>query len=91
MRLADRAVRELVASHPVHTHELAVSLRAFVRNALDLDPIPTDLTIVMQGPTRPAAAEAVATRTMLAGAVAVVVVVVVAVWVAAADLEAATW
>ena len=54
VRLADRAVRELVAGHPVHTHELVVSLRAFVRDALDLDPIPADLTIAMQGPTRPA-------------------------------------
>ena len=53
VRLADRAVRELVAGHPVHTHELVVSLRAFVREALDLDPIPTDLVIPMQGPTRP--------------------------------------
>lgn len=54
VRLADTAVRELVAGHPVHTHELVVSLRAFVRDALDLDPIPADLTIAMQGPTRPA-------------------------------------
>ena len=53
VRLADRAVRELVAGHPVHTHELVVSLRAFVRDALDLDPIPADVTIAMQGPTRP--------------------------------------
>ena len=55
VRLADRAVRELVAGRPVHTHELVVSLRAFVREALDLDPIPADLTIPMQGPTRPSA------------------------------------
>ncbi|HXH14796.1 MAG TPA: hypothetical protein VNJ10_01545 [Sphingomonas sp.] len=54
VRLADRAVRELVAGHPVHTHDLVVSLRAFVREALDLDPIPADLAIPMQGPTRPA-------------------------------------
>lgn len=54
VRLADKAVRELIAGHPVHTHELVVSLRAFVRDALDLDPIPTDLTIAIQGPTRPA-------------------------------------
>jgi len=54
VRLADSAVRELVAGHPVHTHDLVVSLRAFVRDALDLDPIPADLTIAMQGPTRPA-------------------------------------
>lgn len=56
VRLADRAVKELVAGHPVHTHELVVSVRAFVREALDLDPIPADLTISMQGPTRPGGA-----------------------------------
>jgi len=54
VRLADRAARELVAGRPVHTHELVVSLRNFIRDALDLDPIPSDLTIPMQGPTRPA-------------------------------------
>ena len=54
VRLADRAVRELLAGRPVHTHALVVSLRAFVREALDLDPIPADVTIAMQGPTRPA-------------------------------------
>ncbi|KQU49870.1 hypothetical protein ASG67_11945 [Sphingomonas sp. Leaf339] len=54
VRLADRAIHELVAGRPVHTHELVVSLRAFVRDALDLDPIPADLTIAMQGPKRPA-------------------------------------
>lgn len=53
VRLADKAVHELVAGRPVHTHELVVSLRAFVREALDLDPIPSDLEIPMQGPTRP--------------------------------------
>lgn len=53
VRLAERAVRELVAGHPVQTHELVVSLRAFIREALDLSPIPTDLTIPLQGPTRP--------------------------------------
>ena len=53
VRLAERAARELVAGRPVHTHELVVALRAFVREALDLDPIPADLAIPMQGPTRP--------------------------------------
>ena len=53
VRLADRAIRELVAGRPVHTHELVVSLRAFVRDALDLDPIPADLIIATQGPARP--------------------------------------
>lgn len=54
VRLAERAARELVAGHPVHTHDLVVSLRDFIRKALDLDPIPADLTIPAQGPTRPA-------------------------------------
>lgn len=53
VRLAERAARELVAGRPVHTHELVLSLRDFVRKALDLDPIPGDLQIPMQGPTRP--------------------------------------
>ncbi len=53
VRLAEKAVRELVSGHPVHTHDLVVSLRAFVREALDLDPIPADLVIPMQGPARP--------------------------------------
>ena len=53
VRLADRAVRELVAGHPVHVHDLVVSLRGFVREALDLDPIPADLMLPMQGPARP--------------------------------------
>jgi uncharacterized membrane protein YgcG len=56
VRLAERAVRELLAGHPLHTHDLVVSLRNFIREALDLDPIPADLTIPMQGPTRPSGA-----------------------------------
>src|SRR5690606_22905175 len=54
VRLAEKAARELVAGHPVQTHELVVSLRDFIRKALDLEPIPGDLAIPMQGPTRPA-------------------------------------
>lgn len=56
VRLAEQAARELTAGHPVHTHELVVSLRNFIRKALDLEPIPADLTIPMQGPTRPQSA-----------------------------------
>jgi hypothetical protein len=56
VRLAERAARELVAGRPVHTHELVISLRNFIRDALDLDPIPSDLAIPMQGPTRPSSA-----------------------------------
>ncbi|WP_254514978.1 hypothetical protein [Novosphingobium sp. G106] len=53
VRLAEKAARELVAGHPVHTHELVIALRDFIREALDLDPIPHDLAIPMQGPARP--------------------------------------
>jgi len=53
VRLAERAARDLVAGRPVHTHELVSSLRSFIREALDLDPIPADLTLPLQGPTRP--------------------------------------
>jgi len=53
VRLADHAARELVAGRPVHTHELVVSLRAFIRAALNLAPVPASLDIPRQGPTRP--------------------------------------
>ena len=53
VRLAERAVRELIAGRPVHMHELVVSLRNFIRGALDLAPIPSDIDIPMQGPARP--------------------------------------
>lgn len=58
VRLAERAVRELVAGRPVHTHELVVALRDYVREALDIEPIPADLAMPMQGPTRPSSAGA---------------------------------
>ncbi len=53
VRLAGHAVRELVAGHPVHVDDLVVSLRSFIREALDLDPVPADVVIPMQGPVRP--------------------------------------
>ena len=56
VRLAERAARELVSGRQVHTHELVVSLRDFIRKALDLDPVPADLEIPKQGPTRPGGA-----------------------------------
>lgn len=55
VRLASSAANELAAGCPVHTHELVVSLRNFIRKALDLDPIPAELAIPMQGPARPSA------------------------------------
>jgi hypothetical protein len=37
----------------VHTAELVASLRDFIRQVLDLDPVPPDLPTPRQGPTRP--------------------------------------
>ena len=56
VRLADHAVRELIAGRLIHTDALVVSLRNFIREALDLGPIPPDLVIPMQGPARPSSA-----------------------------------
>ncbi|MGB3537202.1 MAG: hypothetical protein WBA42_03510 [Mesorhizobium sp.] len=53
VRLAERAARELVTGRPIHTHDLVVSLRDFIRQALDIGPVPADLTFPMQGPARP--------------------------------------
>jgi hypothetical protein len=55
VRLAARAAHELATGRLVHTQELVISLRAFIREALDLDPIPADLAIPLQGPARPTA------------------------------------
>jgi len=51
--LAARAATDLVAGRPVHTDELVVSLRDFIRKVLDLEPVPTKLAIPKQGPARP--------------------------------------
>jgi len=56
VRLAEQAARELVAGHAISTGALVVSLRHFIRDALDLAPIPADLIVPPQGPTRPAGA-----------------------------------
>lgn len=53
VRLAAHAAAELAAGKFVHTHELVVSLRDFIRQVLDLEPVPADLTIPRQGPARP--------------------------------------
>lgn len=55
VRLAGRALGELVAGRRVHVHELVVSLRDFIRESLDLDPIPASVAAELpaQGPTRP--------------------------------------
>lgn len=53
VKLAERAVCDLVAGKPVHTHELVISLRNFIREVLDLAPIPSNVQALRQGPTRP--------------------------------------
>lgn len=53
VRLASRAAQELADGRPVHVHDLVVELRDFIRKALDLDPVPADVVIPQQGPTRP--------------------------------------
>lgn len=51
-RLAAQAAADLAAGRPIHTAELVVSLRTFIRTALDLDPMPEEVMIPLQGPTR---------------------------------------
>jgi hypothetical protein len=55
VKLATTAATELVAGRPVHTAELVVSLRNFIREVLDLEPVPQHLSIPKQGPLRPSA------------------------------------
>jgi hypothetical protein len=52
VRLAAVAAAELAAGRPVETAALVVCLRDFIRQVLDLDPIPSQLLIPKQGPSR---------------------------------------
>jgi heme exporter protein D len=56
VRLAVRAADEMVAGRSVELAELIVSLRTFIRAALDLEPVPAELVIPRQGPLRTAGA-----------------------------------
>ncbi len=53
VRLAAQAASDLAAGRTVETAALVVSLRDFVRQVLDLEPVPSDLTIPKQGALRP--------------------------------------
>jgi hypothetical protein len=53
VRLAGQAATDMAAGQSIHTAELVVSLRNYIRVALDLDPIPNSVIIPLQGPTRP--------------------------------------
>jgi hypothetical protein len=57
VRLAARAATELVEGRPVHTADLVVSLRSFIRSVLDLDAITGAVAIPRQGPARPGASK----------------------------------
>lgn len=52
VRLAAHAANEMVAGRQVELAALVVSLRDFIRQALDLAPIPADTTVPNQGPLR---------------------------------------
>jgi heme exporter protein D len=53
VRLAASAANDLAAGRSVHTDELVTSLRTFIRQVLDLEPIAADVQIPKQGPVRP--------------------------------------
>ena len=55
VRLAVHAATALAEGRTVETADLVVSLRSFIRDVLDLDPMPAELAIPRQGPLRPAA------------------------------------
>jgi hypothetical protein len=52
VRLAAAAATELAAGRPVETAALVACLRDFIRQVLDLQPIPSQLVIPKQGPAR---------------------------------------
>lgn len=58
VRLAVQVASDMVAGRNVETGALVVSLRTFIREVLDLDPVPAGLLIPKQGPLRPAASGA---------------------------------
>ncbi|WP_036172550.1 hypothetical protein [Massilia sp. 9096] len=51
-RLAGQAANDMAAGRPIHTADLVIALRSFIREALDLGPVPADVPIPLQGPTR---------------------------------------
>ena len=57
VKLAAQAATELAEGRQIHTAQLVISLRDFIRKTLGLDPIPCDLHIPQQGPARPAGAK----------------------------------
>ena len=60
--LAARAAQDMVEGRTVHTAELVVSLRNFIRQALDLQPVADAVSVPSQGPARAASAGGGASR-----------------------------
>jgi hypothetical protein len=58
VRLATAAATELTAGRPVETAALVICLRDFIRQVLDLQPVPSQLVIPRQGPSRATSAKA---------------------------------
>ena len=58
VRLAAAAAAELAAGRRVETAALVISLRNFIRQVLDLEPVPAELVIPKQGPSRAISAKA---------------------------------
>ena len=50
--MATQVANDMVAGRSVETAALVASLRDFIRQALDLDPVPADVAIPSQGPLR---------------------------------------
>ncbi|MBS0428253.1 MAG: hypothetical protein JSR41_13320 [Proteobacteria bacterium] len=62
VRLAVQAAQDMVAGRVVLVGPLVASLRGFIREALDLAPVPADLVVPPQGPARPGAAGGAGSR-----------------------------
>ncbi|MGJ7486024.1 hypothetical protein ACSFA2_12245 [Variovorax sp. LT2P21] len=58
VELAVQAANDMVAGRAIETAELVKSLRTFIRDVLDLEAIPGDLSIPKQGPVRVAGSSA---------------------------------
>lgn len=54
VRLAVQAANDMVSGQRVETSALVAALRKFIREVLDLEPVPAELVIPRQGPLRPA-------------------------------------
>ncbi len=54
VRLAAQAANDLAAGRTVRVAELVISLRSFIREVLDLGPMPREIVLPPQGPLRPA-------------------------------------